>query len=87
MVGDFSKPLHFNPQLISIHEMIDPEYEEIDAVDFVRWEEGKLIVSCLFSQLPLIFGHPSPSTSMYFALFPYFFPCEEIIREKVFFSS
>lgn len=39
------------------------------------------------SQLSFIFGQPSPSTSMYFALFPYFFPCEEIIREKVFFSS
>lgn len=44
-----------------------------------------LKVSCLFSQLSLIFGHPSPSTSMYFALFPYFFPYEEFIRKKVFF--
>lgn len=50
-------------------------------------ETKKLKVSCLCSQLSLIFGHPSPSTSMYFALFPYFFPYEEIIREKVFFSS
>ena len=45
----------------------------------------KLKVSCLCSQLSFIFGHPSPSTSMYFALFPYYFPCEESIREKVFF--
>lgn len=47
----------------------------------------KLKVSCLCSQLSFIFGHPIPATSMYFALFPYFFPCEESIREKVFFSS
>lgn len=47
----------------------------------------KLKVSCVCSQLSLIFRHPSPSTSMYFTLFPYFFPCEESIREKVFFSS
>ena len=45
----------------------------------------QLEVSCVCSQLSFIFGHLSPSTSMYFALFPYFFPCEEIIREKVFF--
>lgn len=47
----------------------------------------KLEFSCLFSQLSFIFGRSSPSTSMYFALFPYFFPCAETIREKVFFSS
>lgn len=48
---------------------------------------GKLGFSCVCSQLSFIFGHHSPLTSMYFALFPYFFPCEESIREKVFFSS
>lgn len=47
----------------------------------------KLKVSRVCSQPSFIFGHPSPSTSMYFALFPYFFPCEESTREKVFFSS
>ena len=49
------------------------------------YQTKKLKVSCLCSQLSFIFGHPSPSTSMYFALFPYYFPCEESIREKVFF--
>lgn len=45
MVGDFSNPLSFNPKLISIHEIIDPEYEEFDDFDFVRWEKDKLIVN------------------------------------------
>lgn len=45
MVGDFSNPLNFNPKLISVHEIIDPGYEEFDDFDFVRWEKDKLIVN------------------------------------------
>ncbi len=48
MVGDFSQPLHFNPKLINIHELLDPEYEEMDDVDFVRWEKDKLVVKADF---------------------------------------
>ena len=44
MVGDFSQPLHFNPKLLNLHELIDPDYEEIDDVDFVRWEKDALVV-------------------------------------------
>ncbi len=44
MVGDFSEPLQFNPKLVDIHEMLDPEYDQFDDVDFVRWEEDKLVV-------------------------------------------
>lgn len=44
MVGDFSEPLHFNPKLVNLHELIDPDYEEIDDVDFVRWEKDALVV-------------------------------------------
>lgn len=46
MVGDLSKPLSFEPRLISVHELIDPEYEEIDDIDFARFEGGELIVKC-----------------------------------------
>ncbi|MDE7230852.1 MAG: hypothetical protein K2N56_10270 [Oscillospiraceae bacterium] len=46
MVGDFSEPLNFDPHLISVHEIIDPEWEEIDDIDFVRFEGGELVVKC-----------------------------------------
>ncbi len=46
MVGDLSDPLNFDPHLVSIHEIIDPDYEEIDDVDFARFEDGKIIVKC-----------------------------------------
>lgn len=44
MVGDFSNPMNFNPILKSIHEMIDPEYECYDDIDFDKWEDGMLHV-------------------------------------------
>lgn len=44
MVGDLTNPLDFNPELVSIHEMIDPEYEETDDVDFYKWNEDSLSV-------------------------------------------
>ena len=44
MVGDLSNPLNFNPVLKSIHEILDPEYEEFDDVDFVEWNENSLSV-------------------------------------------
>jgi len=50
MVGDFSQPLHFNPKLVNVHELIDPGYEEIDDVDFVRWEKEKLVVKADFEK-------------------------------------
>lgn len=46
MVGDLSKPLKFDPHLISIHEILDPDWEEIDDVDHGRFEGNKLIVKC-----------------------------------------
>ena len=50
MVGDFSEPLNFNPKLRNVHELIDPECEKIDDVDFVRWEKGKLVVKADFKE-------------------------------------
>lgn len=44
MVGDFSNPMNFNPILKSVHEMIDPEYECYDDIDFDKWEDGKLYI-------------------------------------------
>lgn len=44
MVGDFSDPLNYDPHLISVCEIIDPEHDEGYDVDFVRFEDGKLIV-------------------------------------------
>ncbi len=44
MVGDLTNPLDFNPKLISIHEIVDPEYEEMDDVDFYKWNEESLSV-------------------------------------------
>lgn len=46
MVGDLSNPLDFDPHLISIQEIIDPEREEFDDINFLRFENGKLVVSC-----------------------------------------
>ena len=44
MVGDLTNPLGFNPRLISIHEIVDPEYEDLDDVDFYEWKEESLSV-------------------------------------------
>ncbi len=44
MVGDLTNPLGFNPRLISIHKIVDPEYEEMDDVDFYEWKEESLSV-------------------------------------------
>ncbi|MBQ9936431.1 MAG: hypothetical protein IJO70_11345 [Lachnospiraceae bacterium] len=44
MVGDLSNPLDFNPRLISIHKMLDSEYEEFDDVDFGSWNKDSLSV-------------------------------------------
>jgi len=42
MVGDFTEPMNFAPELVSMHEIVDPEYELYDDIDFSRWENGEL---------------------------------------------
>lgn len=42
MVGDFSDPMNFLPELVSMHEIVDPEYELYDDIDFRKWESGEL---------------------------------------------
>ncbi|MBP3568500.1 MAG: hypothetical protein J6K04_04970 [Lachnospiraceae bacterium] len=44
MVGDLTNPLDFAPELISVHEIIDPEYEKADDVEFYKWKEDSLSV-------------------------------------------
>lgn len=44
MVGDFSEPLNYDPHLISVSEIIDPEHEEGYEFDFVRFENDYLVV-------------------------------------------
>ncbi|MCX4356926.1 MAG: hypothetical protein OSJ43_12025 [Oscillospiraceae bacterium] len=44
MVGDFSKPLNFDPYLVSVNEFIDPKYEECWELRFVRFEENGVVV-------------------------------------------
>lgn len=46
MVGDFSQPLNYDPHLVSIYEMIDPDGEECCDVDFGRFEDGRIFVKC-----------------------------------------
>lgn len=45
MVGDFSNPLDFNPYLISLRDILDPEYNYED-IDFKEWKHNRLYVSC-----------------------------------------
>lgn len=42
MVGEFTDSMNYNPHFISIHDVIDPEYDEFDNIDFVDWENGYL---------------------------------------------
>lgn len=46
MVGRFSDPLNFDPHLVDIHTYFDPEYDEVDDVDFKEWRDGRLYVMC-----------------------------------------
>lgn len=43
MVGDFSNPLNFNPHLISLRDISDHKYDDID---FKEWKDNRLYVSC-----------------------------------------
>jgi len=45
MAGDFSNPMNFAPRLVSMHEIVDPEYELYGDIDFSKWENGELYLS------------------------------------------
>ena len=44
MVGDFSNPMGYNPHLVSVNSIIDPEGDECYDTDFVRFEDKMLVV-------------------------------------------
>ena len=44
MVGDLSDPLNYDPHLISVNSIIDPEYDEGWDVDFVCFKDSELVV-------------------------------------------
>lgn len=46
MVGDFSEPLHFSPKWIGMQELIDPDYDTYDELDFQEWSAAHLILKC-----------------------------------------
>lgn len=45
MAGDLSEVIPYSPYLVSIHKLIDPEYEVYYDIDFVRWDNDALIVN------------------------------------------
>lgn len=44
MVGDFSNPLNFNPHLITVCDILDPEHDLSYDYDFREWKDNKLYV-------------------------------------------
>ena len=48
MVGDFSSPLSYDPHLLRLYDLIDPDgEEEIDDIDFESWDNGlSLKIDC-----------------------------------------
>ena len=46
MVGDLSNPLDFNPHLISMRKVFDPESDYCYEIDFNKWKDGRLYVTC-----------------------------------------
>lgn len=45
MIGDFSEPLRYKPEWMSMREMVDPDYEKYDDLDFDSWGENELMLS------------------------------------------
>lgn len=46
MVGDFSNPLNFDPYLVSMSKVFDPEGDYCYEIDFSEWKDGRLYVIC-----------------------------------------
>lgn len=43
MVGELADPMNFDPRLVSLHEIIDPDYK-LDDIDFVSWGKDTIEV-------------------------------------------
>lgn len=46
MVGDLSNPLDFNPHLVSMREVFDPDSDFCYEIDFKKWKDSRLYVTC-----------------------------------------
>ena len=44
IVGDFSELLNFNPRLIDVSKIVDPDSEGYE-IDFKQWQDGQLVVT------------------------------------------
>ena len=44
MVGDFSEPLNFKPQLFDVGKIADPDNEGYE-IDFKQWQDSRLVVT------------------------------------------
>ncbi len=44
MVMKLPNPLNFEMRMVGIHDIVDPEWELYDDIDFAEWRDGKLIV-------------------------------------------
>lgn len=44
MVGDFSNPLHYKPQLVGMQSIVDSDYEKYDELDFDMWSREGLLL-------------------------------------------
>lgn len=46
MAGDFSEPMNFNPHLVSLNGILDPEFDLCQDIDFMEWKNDRLYVIC-----------------------------------------
>ena len=44
MVGNLEDPLNFDPHLISVNKILDPEGDDLYDVDFGNWDTGGITV-------------------------------------------
>ncbi len=45
LAGDFLNPLNFNPHLMNLRYIFDPDYDFYD-IDFKEWKNNRLYVIC-----------------------------------------
>ncbi len=43
-VWDFSEPMSFNPRFVSVHDLIDHDYEQYNDIDFKEWNDSALVI-------------------------------------------
>ena len=44
MLGEFSNPLSFDPHLVSVHDILEHNEDDIDDIVFLKWEGSTLVV-------------------------------------------